>query len=270
MDGVDRLFDQQWQLAVAVLALLGLMAVLGDRRGRRLSSTVDDAHRSQVGAVQATVLGILGLLLGFTFSMGVDRYDQRRGLVLEEANAIGTTWLRANLLPEPHRQPVRSLLENYIDIRLRAQAQLHDSALVADDRRQSQEIQSKLWQHAEASAQEAPNDITATFIETLNELIDTDARRVAAARGRIPSGVWLILMFVSAVGCWITAYAAGTHGVRSLLTKLLLPLLITVVMVLIYDLTHERRGIVHIIQQPLIDLRDSTGSGRASNPPVVR
>ena len=120
--------------------------------------------------MQAAVLAMLGLLLGFTVSMAVDRYERRRALVLEEANAIGTTWLRASLLPEPHRQPVRDLLQNYLDIRLRTEAQMRDPVLVAEGLGQAREIQSKLWQQAEASAKEAPDDITATFVESCSNV----------------------------------------------------------------------------------------------------
>ena len=96
---------------------------------------------------------------------------------MKEANAIGTTWLRAALLPDAHRQPVRALLRDYVDVRLRAREELRDPALLTQRLRQNEEIQSKLWQHAEDAAREAPNDITATFVESLNETIDTDGER---------------------------------------------------------------------------------------------
>ena len=207
------------------------------------------------------MLGLLSLLLGFTFSMAVERYSVRRDLVVKEANAIGTTWLRTGLLPEPRREDVKRLLSSFVDVRLRAQAAARNRIQLVEGLRRSAEIQSKLWQHAEASAREAPNAVTATFIQTLNNMIDTDAERVAAARNQIPAGVWLILTVIASLSCWTSAYAAGHDGVRSAFTNLLLPLTISVMFVLIFDLTHERRGIIGIDQQPLIDLQGVFRSG---------
>ena len=96
---------------------------------------------------------------------------------------------------------------------------------------------------------------------TLNQLIDTDAERVAAARNQIPAGVWLILIAVAGISCWTSAYAAGCDGVRSTFTSVLLPLTVILVLLLIFDLTHERQGIIGISQQPLVDLQTLFRSG---------
>jgi len=256
-DVLLRAFDHEWVLALAVSVILLAVAEAGCRSGRRLFEARDEARRSQIGVVQAAMLGMLGLLLGFTFSMAAERYDTRRGLVVQEANTIGTTWLRASLLPEPHPGAVKDLLREYVDVRIRAREALSDPARLSEGLRRSSEIQSTLWQHAEAAAREAPNDITSTFVTTLNDVIDTDAERVAAMRNRIPVVVWLILVVVAAAGCWTSAYAAGANGVRTALTSVFLPALITVVILLIADLTSERRGIIHVSQQPLIDLQNA-------------
>ena len=112
--------------------------------------------QSQIGVIQGAVLGILGLLLGFTFSMAVERYDRRRDLVLQEANAIEITWLRASLLPDSHRQVVRDLLRDYVDIRLRYAVALREPVVLAEGLRRSAEIHATLWQHAEAAASGRP------------------------------------------------------------------------------------------------------------------
>ena len=173
---------------------------------------------------------------------------------MKEANAIGTAWLRAGLLSNSQRSAVRELLQRFTDVRLRIYAAADDSALVAEGLRECAEIESELWQHAEVSVRETPNVITATFITTLNQLIDTDAERIAAARSQMPAGVWIVLIVVAALGSWTSAYAAGCDGIRSPFTRLLLPLRIGLVILLVFDLTHERRGIIGISQQPLIDL----------------
>jgi hypothetical protein len=95
----------------------------------------------------------------------------------------------------------------------------------------------------------------------VNELIDTDAERVAAARNQIPAGVWLILIAIAGVSCWTSAYSAGYDGVRSVFTSVLFPLTVVLVLLLIFDLTHERQGIIGISQQPLVNLQTLFRSG---------
>ena len=260
---LSLVFGDQGLVAPIVTGILLLAAEVGYRFGLPLHAAADEARRSQIGAVQAAVLGMLGLLLGFTFSMAVDRYDSRRSLVLEEANTIRTAWLRGGLLPDGHRQPVRDLLRHYVDVRILSPNARQDPQLVAEGLRMGAEIQAKLWQQAESASREAPNDITATFIESLNDMISTGAARMAAARNRIPFGVWLILLIVAAVGCSTSGYAAGVSGVPAPMRNLLLPLLISIVILLTFDLTNERRGIVSVSQQALIDLQDSFQAGHA-------
>jgi hypothetical protein len=127
--------------------------------------------------------------------------------------------------------------------------------------RRSADFETALWEHAESAAREAPNDITATFVTALNDMIDIDAERMAASRNRIPAGVWLLLIVVAAFGCFISAYASGAYGVRSPFTSVALPVLIAVVMLLIFDLMHERHGVIGVSQEPLIELQRSLTSG---------
>ena len=202
------------------------------------------------------MLGLLALLLGFTFSMAVSRYDTRRSLVLKEANAIGTAWLRAGLLPEAQRARVKELLRRYLDVRLKYEALSRDPGQFAEGRRLSTQLQNELWQHAEVAAA-LPNPVTATFVTALNEVIDTDAERIAAARNQIPTGVWGLLIIVAGFGCFTTSYGSGAHGARSMFTNLFLPGLIAIVITLIFDLTHARQGIIGISQHPLIELQGS-------------
>jgi hypothetical protein len=260
-----RLFNNQWALGFVATAILLTLAEVGHRLGHRLNVAKDQARRHQVVIVQNAVLALLGLLLAFTFSMAVARYDTRRALVVKEANVIGTAWFRAGLLSDAHRQPIRDLLREYVDVRLRAQAQLRDHVELANELRRSEQIQSLLWQHAERAAAEAPTPITSTFVETLNDLMDTDAERLEGWRNRIPAGVWLILLVVASVGCFTSAYVSGAFAVRSPFTSVVLPLLVSIVMLLIFDLTHERQGIVGMSQQSMIDLQRAIHSQDGSS-----
>jgi len=270
LDGVDmvdfvaRLFNNQWAVGLVAMAVLLTFSESGHRLGHRLNVAKDQARRHQVVIVQNAVLALLGLLLAFTFSMAVARYDTRRALVVKEANVIGTAWFRASLLSDAHRRPVRDLLREYVDVRLRAQATLRDDVQLAKELRRSEEIQSLLWQHAEGAAAEAPTPITATFVQTVNDLVDTDAERLEGWRNRIPPGVWLILLVVASVGCFTSAYVSGAFAVRSPFTSLV-PLLVSIVMLLIFDLTHERQGIVGMSQQSMIDLQRAIHSHDGSS-----
>lgn len=252
-----RIFANEWAVLLIIAALLLALAEAGFRLGLRLHTTGDVARKGQIGGIQGAVLGLLALLLGFTFAMAVDRYDTRRGLVLKEANAIGTTYLRASLLPDAHQAPVQDLLRRYVDLRLKYQPLVDDPAKRAEGMRMSSDIEAELWKHAKEASKEAPNDITATFIETLNETIDVDAERIAAMRARIPGGVWLLLVMVAAFGCLTTGYGAGAEGARTMLGGLLMPMLITVVILLIFDISRPREGLIVISQQPLIELQKS-------------
>ena len=256
-DLLIRMFTHQWTVFFLTAALLLAVAEVGFRFGARRYSQKREAPKGHIGGVQAAVLGMLGLLLAFTFAMAVDRYDTRRKLVLQEANAVGTTYLRASLLPEAHQAPVKDLLRRYVDVRVKYQPLADDPAKLAEGRRISAAIQTELWKHATEAAKEAPNDITVSFIDSLNETIDTDADRIAAGRAQIPSGVWLLLLVVAAFGAFISGYGAGADGLRSILVNVFLPLLITVVIVLIFDLSHPRQGLIGVSQQPMTDLEKS-------------
>jgi hypothetical protein len=252
-----RFLANELLVFLLVMSLMLAFSEIGFRIGLRLYATKDVARKGQIGGIQGAVLGLLGLLLGFTFAMAVDRYDTRRGLVLKEANAIGTTYLRTSLLPDTHQAPVKDLLRHYVDTRLEYWPLVDDPAKLAEGMRLIGNIQTQLWKHATASAKEAPTDITATFIESLNQTIDADAERIAAMRAEIPSGVWLLLVLVAAFGCITTSYGAGAEGTRSKLGSVFLPLLIAVVIVLIFDISHSRVGLIQISQQPLVDLQQS-------------
>lgn len=250
------ILGNQWVFAATVALALLLIAEAGYRGGLRLFENHDEARRSQIGGLQGAMLGLLGLLLGFTFSMAVGRFETRREFVLTEANAIGTTWLRADLLPDAHRAATKELLRRFVDVRVEYQRLSEDPARLAEGLQLCAEIESALWQHAREAAREAPTPITAAFVIALNEMIDTDTARITAGRNDIPDAVWLLLLLVAASGCLTSAYGSGAQGARSAFTNVFLPLLITVVIVLIFDLMHTHQGVVSIDQQPMLDLQE--------------
>jgi hypothetical protein len=254
---LTRLFSNQWSVLVVVSTLLLLFAEAGYRIGRRFRRRNPDAASGHGGSIQGAVLGLLGLLLGFTFAMAVARYETRRGLVLDEANSIGTTWLRADFLPSPQRGEMKALLHDYTRHRLAVVAAGKDARAFAAARREVAGFHARLWEKARAAVATDPGPITATFIVSLNETIDLDASRMAAGRNHVPGAVWLLLLVVAGCGSWASGYGSGAGGPRSAFSQCVFPVLIAVVITLIVDIDRPQRGLIGVSQLPLEELLDS-------------
>ena len=251
------IFASQWRVIGLVSLILVCMAWLGSRLGHRDRSGGDESYRGHAATVQAAVLALLGLLLGFTFSMALERYDRRRSLVLQEANSIGTTFLRASFLPGSHKDVVEDLLRRYVELRIPMYSFGTDASELSAIEQQSAAVHRELWSHAVAATAEAPSPIMATFVTSLNQTIDLDASRLQALRAHVPGAAWLLVLLVASVGCYIGGYNAGTSGVRSTFATMLLPILLAIVITLIADLDRPRRGLIGVSNQPLLDLRKS-------------
>lgn len=154
-----------------------------------------------VGEMVASILALLAFLLAFTFGLAASRWEARREAVLEEANAIGTTYLRSRLLPEPQRTEAARLLQGYVDTRLPDTRQGNPSEILAKAIARSEELQKQLWSEAVAAAQKNPTPITGLFIQSLNETIDMHGKRImVGTRGRIPISIWAGLFSLAILG----------------------------------------------------------------------
>ena len=209
------------------------------------------------GSVPAAVLTLLGLLLGFTFAMAISRHDTRRELVVQEANSIGTTVRRAQLLPEPQAANVSRLLREYVALRIDAHRETQFSQRFATLRKASAGLHERLWNEAVAAAAKQPTPITASFIVSLNETIDFEGTRIAAKRNHVPGAVWLLLLCVAGCGLWLTGWEAGIARGHPFLARFLFPLLIAVVTALITDIDTPRGGLITLDDRPLLELNDS-------------
>lgn len=247
----------QWQALLLVGSFMLLIAELGYRLTRNRTPAKREAIKEQIGAIQAAVLGLLGLLLGFTFSIAIDRYDQRRDLVVKEATAIRTVYLRASLLRDLHQKPVEQALRRYIDVRIEMRSKAADEQRLGTGARECKKIQAELWKLGAAAAREAPGPIVTSFIESLNDMIDTDTQRTAIGRAHVPQGVWLLLLFVAGCGALTTGYRAGTDSIRTALASWFLPLVITMVIVVIYDIANPLQGMISVDQKPMLDLQQT-------------
>jgi hypothetical protein len=187
--------------------------------------------------------------------------------LVEEANSIVTTALRAQLLPEPHGTNVTTLLREYVPLRIQAhrEAQFSDQFVTA--RKRSTELQDRMWAEAVAAAAERPSPITASFIASLNETIDLEAKRVAAKRNHVPGAVWLLLLSVAGCGLWLVSYPAGTSGRRSIAERFVFPILVAIVIAIITDIDTPRAGLISVDERPLLELNETLSRASAKTSP---
>jgi hypothetical protein len=240
-----------------VIVLLSIEA--GWQSGNYRKQQKDGEKLSPIGAAVGATLGLLAFLLAFTFGMAADRYSSRKQIVLQEANAIGTTYLRADFLPDPLDGEARDLLREYTAIRAGGQA----SFMSPEGMARSAAIQNRLWAIADQVRLQSDTVATGLFIQTLNEMIDLDATRVTANRNRIPETIWLMLCVVAVFSMAAMGYEFGLTGKRSWAVTILLAIAFTSVIVLIADLDRPQTGLIQVSQQPLLDLLSRIG---AANP----
>jgi len=255
------LYTQSLQVIALALAAALILASEGSYLfGRRVAATRTRSDSDVVSTLQSALLALLGLLLAFTFGMANSRYEQRKALVVEEANDIGTTWLRTAFLPEPQRSVSRGVLAEYLSQRIRLYDQMEKdvdagslTAFLAEASRQH----GRLWALAATAADADPHDeMVALYVSSLNATIDVHASRVAAARNQVPE-VTLVMLFVMSMGaaCSI-GYTAGTNGSRSFWSTAVFHLLVVMVIIAILDIDRPRHGFIRVAQTPLIELLD--------------
>jgi len=241
---------------VLIVAVLLVGFELGFRGGRWWQDRTPGEQEGPTGTLVGSLLALMAFLLAITMGMASDRFDARRGLVLAEANAIGTTYLRAGYLPAPYGDESRELLRQYVPLRINS----GDRASLASNIAQSEEIHTELWTRAEAVARQFPSDVNALYIESLNELIDLHASRITAGiYARVPETVLILLLTGSALTLAMVGYSAGLTGRRSPLTAVVLVIALSAVLTIVIDLDRPREGFIQVNQQPLIDLERQLG-----------
>lgn len=246
-----------WGVFTAVLVLVLLAIEGGFRLGKYGRGRSE--KEAPVGAMVGATLGLTAFFLAFTFGMAAERFDTRRLVVLDEANAIGTTYLRAAMLPE-RRDEIRALLRDYVDVRLETVR----SGNVAEGVRRSEDIQNQLWAHAIALGKQDPGSIVVgLFIQSLNEMIDLHTKRLTAAvRNRIPSVIWFALLAVAAIALGTMGYHAGLAGTRRSVAVVAVAVTFSAVILLIADLDRPQEGALKVSQQALIDLEQSMNASK--------
>jgi hypothetical protein len=236
--------DHPFAILIISLVTLSLSSSIGSWLGKR-AGQLEEQNREDFKFVLGGTLTLLGLIIGFTFSMAVGRYDQRKNYEEEEANAIGTEYVRADLLPPADAANVRSLLTNYLALRI------HNYK--SRDRQQFQQIdaetarlQNHMWSAVSASASAQPTPVTALAVAGINDVLNSQGYTQAAWRNRVPVEAWALLGLISI--CCNLMIGYGALG-RAPFVLLILPVVLSISLFLIADIDSPRRGLVRV--QPL-------------------
>jgi hypothetical protein len=244
-----------WTLPFVTMAIVLLAVEAGFRLGRRRSQRSEHEKESLVGAAVAATLALVGFMLAFTFGIAGSRFDARRQAVLDEANAIGTTYLRASLLPDDSGKKIRRLLREYVDSRLEAvrRGEIEKGLL------RTNELQAQLWTAVEPIAKKHPESIqVGLFVQSLNQTIDLHTTRVVAGlHSRIPLIVWIALYSITAAAMLGIGYHAGLVSKVRSLSFVILAITFAAVIFLISDLDRPREGMLRVSQHALIDVRST-------------
>jgi len=213
------------------------------------------------GPIEAAVFGLLGLLLAFTFSGAASRFEERRHLITEEANAIGTAYLRIDLLPADVQPQLRDLFRRYLDTRLQASRDADDASAARAVIATSTQLQRQIWEKSVAASRqpELPNSVATLVIPALNQMIDITTTRAVARQNHPPTVIYLLLAGLSLLSALLAGYVMSDTKVRSWFYMLIISGTISLTFYVIMDLEFPRLGLIRIdaADQTLVDLKSS-------------
>jgi len=247
--------ENDWLIVLALLILTMLVTEIGFRSGRRVVWDHPEGAKGQVTAITGGALGLLMFLMALTFVMAVSRFDVRKQLVLDEANAIGTTYLRGRLLPPPDKAEISDLLRRYVDVRLEFYG-AGDNEKLAKAIRDTEQIHGQLWTRADILAERYPqSNFVALFVQSLNDTFDLQARRVVARDDHVPRAVLFVLFLATITVMALVGYGCGLYGRRNFVVTTLLSVLVAAVTLVILDLDRPSRGLFRVSQQSMVALQ---------------
>ncbi|MGH9867021.1 MAG: hypothetical protein ACREAA_02505 [Candidatus Polarisedimenticolia bacterium] len=249
----DFLYGQsEILILLALFGMLLLACEAGFQLGRR--NKPPEQVRAHISNIEGALLGLFALLLGFTFAMALSRFELRRQMVVQEANAIGTAALRARLLPADERAEVTEMFRRYVAIRLAAAS---GPNLPSPEHREldaeAGRLQEQLWLKASAAAEADTRSVPAgLLLQAMNQLIDIKGERDASLANRVPESVLMLLFGFAVLTSGVLGFANGLAGARTMGTVAILSVLICLVMLVIIDLDRPRRGLIRVSQDSMI------------------
>jgi hypothetical protein len=215
----------------------------------------EDETGEEFGVIVAANLTLLGLIIGFTFSMAISRYDQRKNFEEAEANAIGTEYVRTDFLPLAEAVKARTLLKDYLDQRILfyqtrdENERLHINATIS-------QMQAQMWTAVQLPAAAKPTPVIALAVSGMNDVLNSQGYTQAAWWNRIPLAAWLLLLAIAICCNFVIGYGARRAAAKSILL-LVVPLVVSISFFLIADIDSPRGGIIRVRPQNLITLADS-------------
>jgi hypothetical protein len=250
---------------IAMLFALGLLAgtllllEAGRRVGLRRMAKAAEGARAGLGAVEGAVFGLMGLLMAFTFSGASSRFDTRRQLVVEEANAIGTAYLRLDMLPASAQPAIKQNFRRYLDARLAVYRRLPDIEAAKAELDRATALQSEIWMQAVTACREATQPPTMLILPALNQMIDITTTRTAALRMHPPPVIFAMLVSLMLAGSLLAGYGMAASRTRSWLHILAFAATMSVAVYVILDFEFPRVGLIRLdaFDQVLVDLRDT-------------
>jgi len=242
-----------WSIYILTALVLFVVAEAGFWLGKVVQKRWPDQSEPGVGAMVGAALALLGFLLAFATSFAINIFNERRQLVVLEANAIGTTYLRAGYLADPYGVESRQLLREYVNLRLEALDPAKTQASIA----RSEQIHDELWAYAEEVARQDPGPTVALYVSSLNEVIDLHTERLSEELGfRVPPFVLLGLYGVAILTMALMGVHNSYREKHNLVAEVIVVLIVSVVFILIVELDRSNVGMINIPQDALIDLRD--------------
>lgn len=237
---------------LVLLPAMALLLVAGFEIGHRVALRVgvaqDTDRYDQYKNVRDALGVLLGLLLGFMLSMAVGRFNHRRDLVVDEADAISTTYLRSQLLAEPNATRIHELLKKYVTVRMEFFDAGLDEKKVQEAEAETSRLQDELWKETVEATKPERNAISAAFVNSLNQTIDLDSQRLAAYEFRVPWAVWLLIVLVA----FFQVFAHGATARKRFVFPLLAsPLIVATACALIADLDASRSGLIVVEQRAM-------------------
>ena len=253
--------------SAVILTIFFVVAFLfletGYRLGRKSKILSSDPIKSQFSAIQGSLLGLISLLLGFTFSLANHHYDKRSEAVVVEANAIGTAYLRAHALPDSVRKETLTTLGTYVDVRIQAnQLSLTNEAARKPMLREASQLRAKLWNLAMLSLKDDDRvSTTGSYIQGLNDLIDAFGERDEIINRHVPQFVILVFFVTFVLAAGVLGYTSGAADHRPTMAVNGYMIIIVILFGMIIDLDRPRRGFIQVSQQNMLDLQEEIRTG---------
>ena len=224
------------------------------QRQRKLAEEIHE----DFGVILAATLTLLGLIIGFSFSMAVNRYDQRKNLEEAEANAIGTEYVRADLLPAADATKLRALLRNYLDQRVLFYI-THDEQQIRQINARTGQLQTELWSAVLAPPAAQPTPMVALTVSGMNDVLNSQGYTQAAWWNRIPIAAWGLMAAIAICCNGMVGFGARHIKAKGILL-LVLPLILSIAFLLIADIDSPRGGLIHVNPKNLVNLVESLGT----------